>query len=202
MFTGIVSDVGVVSAVDRSRGDARFVIDSAYAPASIELGASIACSGACLTVISVTPSARGAAFAVDVSAETLARTTLVDWTVGTRVNLERSLKVGDELGGHIVSGHVDGVGTLAAMAPEGDSVRMTFEVPEALKGFVAQKGSIALDGTSFTVNGVDGRTFSINVIPHTQAVTTWGQVKTGHRVNVEIDMLARYVARLLEAQNT
>jgi riboflavin synthase len=202
MFTGIVSDVGVVSAVDRSRGDARFVIDSAYAPSTIELGASIACSGACLTVVTVAPSARGASFAVDVSAETLARTTLGDWREGTRINLERSLKVGDELGGHIVSGHVDGVGTLIDIAQDGDSMRMTFEVPEALKGFVAQKGSIALDGTSFTVNGVNGRTFGINVIPHTQAVTTWGAAKPGDRVNVEIDMLARYVARLLEAQKT
>ena len=200
MFTGIITEVGTVRTVDRSRGDARFTIACGYDPSTIAIGASIACSGACLTVVELERTASGCVFAVDVSAETLARTTLGGWREGTRINLERSLKLGDELGGHIVSGHVDGVGEVTAVEPAGDSVRIDVAAPEALKGLIAEKGSVALDGTSFTVNGVVDRTFRINIIPHTQAVTTWGAVAKGDRVNIEVDMLARYVARLLEAQ--
>jgi riboflavin synthase len=202
VFTGIITDVGTVETVDRNRKDARFEIACAYDPVSIAIGASIACSGACLTVVELQRTASGCTFAVDVSAETLARTTLGAWRKGTRINLERSLKLGDELGGHIVSGHVDGVGEVTAVAPAGDSVRIDVTAPEALKGLIAEKGSVALDGTSFTVNGVSGRTFWINIIPHTQAVTTWGAVAKGDPVNIEVDMLARYVARLLQAQAT
>lgn len=200
MFTGIITDVGTVRTVDRSRNDARFAIACGYDPSTIAIGASIACSGACLTVVELQRTASGCVFAVDVSAETLARTTLGTWREGARINLERSLKLGDELGGHIVSGHVDGVGEVTAVEPAGDSVRIDVLVPAALKGLIAEKGSVALDGTSFTVNGVMDRTFWINIIPHTQAVTTWGAVAKGDRVNIEADMLARYVARLLEAQ--
>jgi riboflavin synthase len=202
VFTGIITDVGTVETVDRSRRDARFAIACAYDPAGIAIGASIACSGACLTVVELRRTAAGCVFAVDVSAETLARTTLGAWREGTRINLERSLKLGDELGGHIVSGHVDGVGEVTSVSPAGDSVRIDVTVPEALKGLIAEKGSVALDGASFTVNGVSGRTFWINIIPHTQAVTTWGAVAKGDPVNIEVDMLARYVARLLRAQAT
>jgi riboflavin synthase len=200
VFTGIITDVGTVRTVDRSRKDARFEIACGYDRATIALGASIACSGVCLTVVELEPLTAGCAFAVDVSAETLARSTLGAWREGTRINLERSLKLGDELGGHVVSGHVDGVGEVTAVEPAGDSVRIDVTVPEALKGLIAEKGSVALDGTSFTVNGVVDRTFWINIIPHTQAVTTWGAVAKGDAVNIEVDMLARYVARLLQAQ--
>jgi len=200
MFTGIVTDIGEIVSVDPGgkEGDRRFVIATRHDMTPIAIGASIACSGCCLTVIEKGPGR----FAVEVSAESLDKTHLGDWTVGSSLNLELSLKLGDELGGHLVYGHVDGVGTIVSMTPEGGSVRFVFEVPPELARFVAAKGSIAIDGISLTVNEVDGNRFGINVISHTQAVTTLGQAKVGQRVNLEVDMLARYVARLLEHQKT
>jgi riboflavin synthase len=193
MFTGIVTDVGVVRKIEKT-GDTRVEIETRYDTHEIELGASIACSGPCLTVVE-----KGAGwFAVEVSAETLSRTTLRDWRVGSRVNLERALRIGDELGGHIVSGHVDGVARILDTRPEGDSVRFEFEAPGDLKGFIAEKGSVALDGVSLTVNAVDDARFGVNIISHTRAHTTFGDRVIGDRVNLEIDMLARYVGRLLE----
>jgi riboflavin synthase len=191
MFTGIVTDIGTVIAREQ-RGDTRFRIQTAYDTASIAIGASIACSGVCLTAVQTGPDW----FAVDVSAETLSRTNLGRWAEGAKVNLERSLKVGDELGGHIVSGHVDGLAEVVEAKSEGDSLRLTFQVPGVLAGFVAEKGSVALDGVSLTVNQVDRERFGINLIPHTQAVTTLGGLKHGDKVNFEVDTLARYVARL------
>ena len=200
MFTGIVTDMGEVIAVEK-RGDTRLTIATAYDPDGIAIGASIACSGCCLTAVETGRLQDGRGFfAVDVSAETLARTTLGSWKVGTRINLERPLKMGDELGGHVVSGHVDDVGEVVAVVPEGDSRRFRFRVSPAISRFIAPKGSVALDGTSLTVNEVDGAEFGVNIIPHTQVVTTWGKAKAGDRVNVEIDMLARYVARLSETR--
>ncbi|KJS37650.1 MAG: riboflavin synthase subunit alpha [Rhodospirillaceae bacterium BRH_c57] len=194
MFTGIITDLGKVARVERKGDDARFEFATAYDMAGVAIGASIACNGVCLTVI-----AKGDhTFAVDASAETLSKTTLGTWTEGTAVNFERALAVGDELGGHIVSGHVDGVATVVAVEPAGESVRYTFEAPQALKKFVAPKGSVALDGVSLTVNEVDDARFGINVIPHTQQVTTFGGLVPGAKVNMEIDMLARYVARLMD----
>jgi len=197
MFTGIVTDLGTVELIAK-RGDTTVKIATKYDPASIAIGASIACSGACLTVIGKGGKEGGAWFSVEASAETLAKTTLSSWAVGTRVNLERSLRVGEEIGGHIVSGHVDGVGELVSVESEGDSTRIRIRVPKQLAKFIAAKGSIALDGTSLTVNDVDGNIFGVNIIPHTSKVTTWGTVKAGDKVNVEIDMLARYLARLKE----
>ncbi len=191
MFTGIVSDMGAVRAVD-ARGDARFTIAAPFDCGTVAIGASIACSGACLTVVD-----KGADwFAVDVSAETLSCTTLGAWRAGTKVNLERSLKVGDELGGHFVLGHVDGVATLTAREPVGDSERFEFTAPDDLARFIAVKGSVAIDGVSLTVNRVDGASFDINVIPHTLSCTILGAAAPGDGVNLEIDVLARYVARL------
>jgi riboflavin synthase len=199
MFTGIVTDLGRVRAVQRppdgEAGDQRFVFETAYDPDAIPIGASIACSGVCLTVVERVE--RG--FAVDVSAETLSKTTLGDWTEGTPVNLERSLRMGDELGGHLVYGHVDALAEVLEAHPEGDSWRYLFQVPDSLAKSVAPKGSIALDGVSLTVNEVDGSRFGVNIIPHTRSVTTFGHKEAGSRLNCEIDMLARYVARLLEA---
>lgn len=193
MFTGIITDIGRVARLER-RGDLRARIETAYDTDTVAVGASIACSGCCLTVVD-----KGAGwFAVDISAESLSKTTLGDWTEGARVNLERALRMGDELGGHIVSGHVDGVATVREKRPEGDSTRWVFELPKPLARFVAPKGSVALDGVSLTVNEVDGPRFGVNVIPHTAARTTFGGLEPGARVNVEIDMLARYVARLTE----
>ncbi|NAZ35986.1 riboflavin synthase [Rubellimicrobium sp. CFH 75288] len=196
MFTGIVTDLGEVIAV-RPGGDRRVRLATAYDPGTLALGASVACDGVCLTVVD-----RGADprpwFEVQVSAETLARTTLGEWVPGRRVNLERSLRVGDELGGHIVSGHVDGVAEVTETRPEGDSLRVVLRAPSALARFIAPKGSVALDGTSLTVNEVEGEAFGINLIPHTRAVTTWGEVRPGRRVNLEVDTMARYVARLRE----
>ena len=197
MFTGIVTDIGTIRAVER-RGDLRARIGTRYDPDGIDLGASIACDGCCLTVVDRGRDDGGAWFDVDVSAESLSKTKLGGWAEGTRVNLERSLRVGDELGGHIVSGHVDGVARLASITPEGDSTRLTFDAPEALARYVAPKGSVALNGTSLTVNEVEGARFGVNVIPHTQSVTTWGGAAEGDAVNMEIDTLARYVARLRE----
>jgi riboflavin synthase len=195
MFTGLITDIGTVAALE-PRGDLRVRMRTGYDPASIELGASIACDGCCLTVVDRGAEGGAGWFAVDVSAESLDKTRLGDWREGTRVNLERSLRLGDEMGGHIVSGHVDGTARLVGLAAEGDSLRLTFEAPEALARFVAPKGSVALNGTSLTVNEVEGARFGVNLIPHTREVTTWGQAAEGDRVNLEIDMLARYVARL------
>ena len=197
MFTGIVTDIGTIRALTR-RGDLRARIGTAYDPAGIDLGASIACDGCCLTVVDRGTDGAGPWFDVDISAESLSKTALGAWETGTRVNLERALRVGDELGGHIVSGHVDGTAEILRIAPEGDSLRYTFAVPGPLARFVAPKGSVALQGTSLTVNEVDGTTFGVNLIPHTRQVTTWGDRAEGDRVNLEIDTLARYVARLAE----
>ena len=196
MFTGIITDIGEVSRVEM-RGDMRARIACHYDMAGVDLGASIACDGVCLTVIDKGPDW----FDVDISAETLSKTNIGanGWAAGKRLNLERALRVGDELGGHIVSGHVDGVALIDEMHDEGDSTRITFRAPEALARFIASKGSVALNGTSLTVNEVDGTRFGINLIPHTQQVTTWSRAQVGDGVNLEIDTLARYVARLAEA---
>ncbi len=193
MFTGIITDIGTVRAIAKA-GDTRFEITTTYDLAGVDMGASIACNGCCLTVIAKGPDW----FAVQASGETLSKTTLGQWNKGTRINLERALKLGDELGGHIVSGHVDGIGQIVAITPDGESRRFRIRVPLALARFIAPKGSVAVDGTSLTVNEVDGADFGVNIIPHTQAVTTWGDMKVGQAVNIEIDMLARYVARLAE----
>jgi riboflavin synthase len=196
MFTGIVTDVGRI--LDTSlAGDLRARIATRYAIGGIDIGASIACDGVCLTVVALGERPEGW-FDVDISAETLSKTNLGRWAVGKRVNLERALKVGDELGGHIVSGHVDGLAEVVSVRPEGGSVRVTFRAPDALARFIAPKGSVALNGTSLTVNEVEGAAFGVNFIPHTQAVTTWGEVAVGDRVNLEVDTMARYVARLQE----
>ena len=197
MFTGIITDVGTVQLIAK-RGDTTIKIATTYDPAAIAIGASIACSGPCLTVVAKGGKQGDAWFSVEASAETLSKTTLGHWTVGTKVNLERSLKVGEEIGGHIVSGHVDGVGDVLSAEVEGDSTRIRIRAPKQLAKFIAAKGSIALDGTSLTVNEVDGATFGVNIIPHTAKVTTWGGVKAGDKLNIEIDMLARYLARLKE----
>ena len=199
MFTGIVTDIGTVRRVE-ARGDTRFVIGCAYDPAAIATGASIACAGCCLTVTDKGTDADGPWFAVDASAETRGLTTAGDWQEGTRLNLERALRVGDELGGHIVSGHIDGTARVVSAEPEGDSLRLVFEVPGDLAKFIAPKGSVALDGVSLTVNAVEGARFGVNVIPHTQSATTLGTLRPGDAVNLEIDVLARYVARLEDAR--
>ncbi|HKL55983.1 MAG: riboflavin synthase [Roseovarius sp.] len=193
MFTGIITDVGKVRVLEK-RGDLRARIESGYDMGGVDIGASIACDGVCLTVVDK----GGDWFDVDISAETVSKTNLDGWAEGRRVNLERALKVGDELGGHIVSGHVDGLATIVAIRDEGDSTRFTLQAPEALARFVAPKGSVALNGTSLTVNEVEGSDFGINVIPHTKDATTWGDAVVGDLVNLEIDTLARYVARLQE----
>lgn len=200
MFSGIVSDVGRVAAVEK-RGDTRFTIATAYDTATIEIGASVAHNGVCLTVVATRPGS----FDVEVSAETLSKTTLGDWRDGTRINLERSLTLGQEIGGHLVYGHVDGLATVVERRPEGDSTRFTLQVDGALGRFVAPKGSVALDGVSLTVNEVadagDGTTrFGVNIIPHTLAHTTFADRQPGDRMNFEADMLARYVARLLKQE--
>ena len=197
MFTGIITDLGRVRRLRRGtgpEGGCEATIATAYPVEEIVLGASIACSGPCLTVIAVEPGA----FTVEASAETLARTTLGEWTEGTPVNLERALRLGDELGGHLVSGHVDGVGTVVARRPDGDSVRFTFRSPPALARFIAPKGSIAVDGVSLTVNEVEGDVFGVNLIPVTLQETGLGRLAAGNRVNLEIDLLARYLARLMD----
>jgi riboflavin synthase len=202
MFTGIVTALGTICAITPiGQGhDMRLVIAVPTAflnnatQGQAALGASIGCSGCCLTAVEFGPGS----FAADASAETLAMTTLGTWTVGTRVNLERSLKVGDELGGHLVSGHVDGVGTALSATPENASTRWRFRVPVGLAKFIAAKGSVAVDGVSLTVNEVADDAFGVNIIPHTAAVTRFSTLKPGDPVNVEIDMLARYVARLAE----
>ncbi len=198
MFTGLISDIGEVLDVEQ-RGDTRFRIATAYDVDTIAMGASISCSGACLTSVAMGHDGGRGWFAVEASAETLSKTSLGRWQKGTHINLERAMKLGDEFGGHIVSGHVDGVGEVLSRKSEGDSERLMFEVPAELARFIAPKGSVTLDGTSLTVNEVDGNRFGVNLIAHTLQVTTWGQSKPGDPVNVEIDMLARYVARQLEA---
>ncbi|WP_425038239.1 riboflavin synthase [Primorskyibacter sp. S187A] len=192
MFTGIITDIGVIKEIHRE-ADMRARIQTAYDTSRIDMGASIACDGVCLTVVDL-----GADwFDMQISAETLSKTNIgALWQEGRRINLERALKVGDELSGHIVSGHVDGVAEIKAMCDEGDSTRVTLRAPEGLARFIAPKGSVALNGTSLTVNEVEGADFGINFIPHTKAVTTWGQAQVGDPVNLEIDTLARYVARL------
>lgn len=194
MFTGIITDLGEVLELEQ-QGDLRARIGTSYDITGVDLGASIACDGVCLTVIAKGADPRNW-FDVQISAESVAKTTIGGWAVGRRLNLERALKVGDELGGHIVSGHVDGVAEIVAMRDEGDSTRFTFRAPEQLAGYIAPKGSVALNGTSLTVNEVSGCDFGVNIIPHTKQVTTWGTAKVGDRVNLEIDTLARYVARL------
>ncbi|OAN70791.1 riboflavin synthase subunit alpha [Jannaschia sp. EhC01] len=195
MFTGIITDLGEVRALEH-RGDLRARIGTGYDMGTVDLGASIACDGVCLTVVAMGDDW----FDVDISAESVSKTNIGAWEVGSRLNLERALKVGDELGGHIVSGHVDGVAEIVEMHDEGDSTRFTFHAPGDLGRFVAPKGSVALNGTSLTVNEVDGARFGVNIIPHTKEVTTWGAAKVGDRVNFEIDTLARYVARLADWQ--
>ena len=193
MFTGIVTDLGKVRALS---GDdiLRLEIETSYDLETVEIGASVCCSGACLTVVEK----GGNWFAFEASRETLAKTTMGAWQVGTTINLERALKVGDELGGHLVSGHVDGVGQVLRKAKDGESWRFSFEAPEELSPFIAPKGSIVVDGVSLTVNEVEGRVFGVNIIPHTMTVTTFSALEEGAQVNLEIDMLARYVKRLLE----
>jgi len=192
MFTGIITDLGRIRSVE-SRGDTRIVFETAFDTAAIDTGASIACSGVCLTVIDKGPDW----FSSDLSAETLARSTAADWRAGTPINLERSLKLGDELGGHLVYGHVDGVGVLAERWADGDSHRLSIQAPADVLRFVAEKGSVTVDGVSLTVNRVNDDTFDVSIIPHTARETTLGKSQPGTRVNLEIDMLARYVQRLL-----
>ena len=192
MFTGIITDLGWVKRLHR--GDlVEMTIATAFDTSAISLGASIACSGACLTVIATAPGA----FSVQASAETLACTTIGSWDEGTPVNLEKSLRIGDELGGHLVSGHVDGIARIVERRPEAESVRFVFEVSRGLERFIAAKGSVALDGVSLTVNEVSGIRFGVNIIPHTLACTNFGAAQPGQRMNLEIDLIARYVARLL-----
>lgn len=199
MFTGIISDIGAVRST-RMQGDLRARIGCGYDMAGVEIGASIACDGVCLTVTAKGTDAQGGWFDVAVSAETVARSNIPaeGWPVGRRLNLERALRLGDELGGHIVLGHVDGVAEVVALHDEGDSLRVRLRAPGGLARFIAQKGSVTLNGTSLTVNEVEGDTFGVNLIPHTRQVTTWGEVAVGDRINLEIDTLARYVARLNE----
>jgi riboflavin synthase len=206
MFTGIVTDVGRVVSVSGGEALKRVRIEASYDRAGIALGASIACGGPCLTVVGFGPREGGAWFDVDVAAETLARTTGGTWREGTRLNLERSLKIGDELGGHIVTGHIDGVATITARDEVtgeglwGPTARFTIRAPGMLSRFIAEKGSVSLDGTSLTVNDVEGDSFSVLIIPHTLSVTTWGERRAGDALNLEVDLMARYAARLAEAR--
>lgn len=200
MFTGIITDIGTIAHLEK-RGDLYVRINTSYDVVTIDRGASIACNGICLTVTDKGLSAEQNWFDVDVSAETVSKTHIEQvWQVGLNINLERALKVGDELGGHIVSGHVDGIATITSLDEDGDSTRVTFQAPDQLAKFIAPKGSVALNGTSLTVNGVDGSHFDVNFIPHTKMETIWGAMKTGDLINLEIDTLARYVARLNEMQ--
>jgi riboflavin synthase len=199
MFTGIVTDIGEVVAVEpRAEGLARLRIASGYDPDTIDIGASIACSGVCLTVVARGRDGNRAWFAVDAAAETLRVTSVGGWRQGTRVNLERALKVGDELGGHIVAGHADGLAVVIAREEMTDMAGLTLRAPAGLARFIAPKGSVALDGVSLTVNEVAGDAFSVLIIPHTLNVTTLGALDVGHAVNLEVDLMARYAARLME----
>jgi riboflavin synthase len=197
MFTGIITDIGELVA----REGGRFTIRSHYGADSIALGASIACDGACLTATEIVADGAGCLFKVDVSNETLSRTTLGTWQAGRGINLERALKAGDELGGHIVSGHVDGLAGIRAISADGQSRRFVFEVPDGLARFIATKGSVALDGISLTVNEVEKGSFGVNIIPHTLTHTTLSAKKPGDRVNLEVDVFARYVARAMELRS-
>ncbi|MFY9467441.1 MAG: riboflavin synthase [Lentibacter algarum] len=194
MFTGIITDIGTILELEQ-RGDLRARIGTSYDTKTVDIGASIACNGVCLTAIALGEGW----FDVEISAESVSKTNIGTWVKGGRVNLERALKVGDELGGHIVSGHVDGVARITAMKDEGDSTRVTLQAPKELARFIAPKGSVALNGTSLTVNEVEGASFGINFIPHTKDATTWGAAEVGDLINLEIDTLARYVARLAES---
>ena len=196
MFTGIVTDLGEIVAL-RQEGDLRARVATSYDVDRLDIGASVACDGVCLTVVAKGRDPRPW-FEVQASAETQSITTLADWSPGRRINLERALRVGDELGGHIVSGHVDGTATVLSVRPEGDSTRVRLRAPEPLARFIASKGSVALDGVSLTVNEVEGAEFGVNLIPHTKEVTTWGGLREGQPVNLEVDTMARYVARLRE----
>ena len=204
MFTGIVTDIGTVRSVEQ-RGDLRITISTTYDLSTVDLGASIACSGVCLTVVDKGPDADDPWFAVDVSGETVSKTAADHWREGARLNLERALRLGDELGGHLVTGHVDGVGTVSEVTPDGDSARIAVEIPRALGQFVATKGSVTLDGVSLTVNEVaddgDGTRFAVNIIPHTADHTTLGSLAQGQEVNLEIDVLARYLQRLEQSRS-
>jgi riboflavin synthase len=197
MFTGIVTDRGAVRHIEK-RGDTHIVIGTSYDTGGIDIGASIACSGICMTVVDK-GSTTDRWFAVTASGETLSCTTIELWKVGDAVNLERSLRVGDELGGHIVTGHIDGTAEVTRVMPQGESTRMTFEAPQNLAPFIAPKGSIALDGVSLTINEIEGARFGVNIIPHTLKVTTFGALKPGSKANLEVDLMARYVARLVKA---
>jgi riboflavin synthase len=198
MFTGIITDVGTITALTANPGaDTVFEVESGYDPSTLAIGASVSHQGVCLTLISFDATATGCTWRVQVSQESLDLTTASDWNVGTRLNLERALKMGDELGGHMVSGHVDGIGHIVSIHAENESHRVTVRVPDHLARFVSPKGSIAIDGISLTVNEVNGNEFGINVIPHTWTVTTLGQVKVGTEVNLEADQMARYVDRIL-----
>lgn len=192
MFTGIVNDVGTLAA----RSGARLSIACVYDPSSLMPGASMACDGCCLTIVNAKPGKSGTVFEVDVSNETFSRTTLGNWQVGRRINLERPLSLGDELGGHLVTGHIDGLAKITGRAQDGDSARLKLESPASLAKYIAAKGAIALDGVSLTVNEVDGNSFGVNIIPYTLAYTTWRDRKAGDLVNLEVDMLARYVERI------
>ena len=192
MFTGIITDIGRIRTLE-NRGDLRARIETGYDTAGIEIGASIACDGVCLTAVAL----GGDWFDVDISAETVSKTNIGDWAEGGRINLERALKVGDELGGHIVSGHVDGLAIIETITPVGDSFQLEMSLPDDLSKFVAEKGSVTLDGISLTVNKVSGNRFGVNIIDHTWTHTTLGQAVPGQHLNLEIDMLARYVSRLI-----
>ena len=200
MFTGLVSDVGTIVSME-TRGELRRIrIACSYDPQTILLGASIACSGPCLTAVEIGTQNDRTFFEVDAAAETLARTTVGTWVPGQRINLERSLKIGDELGGHIVTGHVDGVASIAERRDFDGMAHYDIEAPAAIARFIAEKGSVCLDGTSLTVNSVTGNRFTILLIPHTLDVTSWGERKTGDSLNIEVDLMARYAARLVEAK--
>lgn len=198
MFTGIVSDVGVVVRTSEGNDVRRISISSAYDPATIAIGASINCAGVCLTVVEVAPGRRGAVFDVEAAPETLSLTNARDWREGWRINLERALRAGDELGGHIVAGHVDGLAEIVGRDEVGETTRFRFRAPREFARYIAPKGSVSLDGTSLTVNHVDDDEFDCYLIPHTLKVTTWGERQVGDRVHLEVDTIARYVARLLQ----
>ena len=200
MFTGIITDIGMLESVEQLDQGSRFRVRSAYNSETIEIGASIAHSGVCLTVTAKGTENGEDWFEVEAWEEALRLTTLGDWTAGQRINLERSLKMGDELGGHLVSGHVDGKARVISIKSEGDATRFTLEAPSHLSKFIAPKGSVALDGTSLTINGVDQNRFDVLLIAHTLEVTTWGAIREGDQLNIEIDQMARYAARLLESR--
>ncbi|TDI56222.1 MAG: riboflavin synthase [Alphaproteobacteria bacterium] len=199
MFTGIISDIGTVRSIRQLAAGIRLRVGTQYDPDSIALGASIACAGACLTIIDAGRDGEGGYFDVEASSETLARTTLGQWKAGTALNLERALRAGDELGGHILTGHVDGVATIVARVEDGDMARFDLEAPPALSRYIAEKGSIALDGVSLTVNGVEGSRFWVMLIPHSLGATTWGNRQAGDCVNLEVDLFARYLDRLSQS---